>query len=149
MQLTQHTDYGLRLLIVLARKGGAVSLPEFAAEQRLSYHHVAKVAQSLAREGFIVSKRGRSGGVELAGSPEKITLGAVVRAMERGMRLADCAGCELRGDCGTSNILAEALAAFLAVLDRCTLAEAARRGGPAFAAWAAVDQTGRSSRPPA
>ena len=46
MQLTQHTDFGLRLLIVLARRGSVpVSLPEFAAEQRLSYNHVAKVAQ--------------------------------------------------------------------------------------------------------
>ena len=137
MQLTQHTDYGLRLLIVLARRAeGAISLPDFAAEQRLSYHHVAKVAQALVREGFLLSRRGRSGGVELARPPEDITLGEVVRAMERGMRIADCVNCALRDDCGTSSILAEALAAFLAVLDRTSLADAARRGQPAFAGWA-------------
>ncbi|HEY0958658.1 MAG TPA: Rrf2 family transcriptional regulator [Novosphingobium sp.] len=135
MQLTQHTDYGLRLLIVLARKGGTVSLPDFAADQGLSYHHVAKVAQALVREGFIVSRRGRSGGVELARAPEDITVGAVVRVLERGMRLADCAHCALRDDCTTSGILAEALAAFMDVLDRRTLADAARPGEPAFAGW--------------
>jgi Rrf2 family nitric oxide-sensitive transcriptional repressor len=128
MQLTQHTDYGLRLLIVLVRRGGEpIALPEFAAEQRLSYHHVAKVAQSLIREGFLKSRRGRSGGVELARSPEEITVGEVVRALERGLQLADCAGCALRGDCSTSPLLADALAAFLDVLDRSTLADAARR----------------------
>jgi Rrf2 family nitric oxide-sensitive transcriptional repressor len=128
MQLTQHTDYGLRLLIVLARRGGeSIALPEFAAEQGLSYHHVAKVAQSLVREGFLKSRRGRSGGVELARCPEEITVGEVVRVLERGMRLADCAGCALREDCNTSPLLADALAAFLAVLDRSTLADAARR----------------------
>jgi len=137
MQLTQHTDYGLRLLIVLARReGAAISLPDFAAEQRLSYHHVAKVAQALAREGFIFSRRGRSGGVELARKPEDISVGEVVRALERGMRIADCANCALRDDCSTSGMLAEALAAFLAVLDRSSLADAARRGRPAFAGWA-------------
>ena len=146
MQLTQHTDYGLRLLIVLARKGEAVSLPEFAGEQRLSYHHVAKVAQALVREGFVLSRRGRNGGVELARAPSDITIGAVVRALERGMRLADCASCQLRGDCGTSSVLAEALAAFLAVLDRTTLADAAKKGPPAFAAWAGV--AGPNPRPP-
>jgi Rrf2 family nitric oxide-sensitive transcriptional repressor len=136
MQLTQHTDLGLRLLIVLARKGGGpVALPEFAAEQKLSYHHVAKVAQELVRAGFINSRRGRSGGVELARPPEEITVGQVVRALERGMQLADCAHCELRHDCSTSGLLAEALAAFLAVLDRRTLAQAAQHGGPAFAPW--------------
>jgi len=128
MQLTQHTDYGLRLLIVLARRGGEpIALPEFAAEQRLSYHHVAKVAQSLVREGFLKSRRGRSGGVELARFPEEITVGEVVRVLERGMQLADCAGCALREDCNTSPLLADALSAFLAVLDRSTLADAAKR----------------------
>jgi Rrf2 family transcriptional regulator, nitric oxide-sensitive transcriptional repressor len=128
MQLTQHTDYGLRLMIVLARREGEpISLPEFAAEQQLSYHHVAKVAQALVREGFLRSRRGRSGGVELARRPEEITVGEVVRVLERGLQLADCAGCALRDDCSASPLLAEALAAFLAVLDRSTLAEAAKR----------------------
>ena len=145
MQLTQHTDYGLRLLIVLARSGGAVSLPVFAAEQGLSYNHVAKVAQALAREGFIVSKRGRGGGVELARAPEQITVGQVVRALERGMQLADCAGCALRGDCSTSGYLADALAAFLGVLDRVTLVEAARSGPPASTVWPSRDAAGNKS----
>ena len=136
MQLTQHTDYGLRLLIVLARREGEpIALPEFAAEQKLSYHHVAKVAQALVREGFVRSRRGRSGGVELARPPEEISVGKVVRALERGLQLADCAHCELRQDCNTSPLLAEALAAFLAVLDRTTLAEAARRQAGAPVAW--------------
>lgn len=128
MQLTQHTDYGLRLMIVLARREGEpIALPEFAAEQHLSYHHVAKVAQTLVREGFLKSRRGRSGGVELARRPEEITVGEVVRVLERGLQLADCARCALRDDCSASPLLAEALAAFLAVLDRSTLAEAAKR----------------------
>ncbi|MDR2856274.1 MAG: Rrf2 family transcriptional regulator [Novosphingobium sp.] len=151
MQLTQHTDYGLRLLIVLARHAeraaagdaaGPVALPEFAASQKLSYHHVAKVAQALAREGFIHSRRGRSGGVALARPAGEITIGQVVRVLERAMQLADCGRCALRGDCSTSGFLAEALAAFLAVLDRITLAEAARQHTPAFAPWAAARDAG-------
>lgn len=148
MQLTQHTDYGLRLLIALARKGGAMALTDFAADQRLSYHHVAKVAQALVREGFIVSRRGRSGGVELARGADEIRVGAVVRGLERGMRLADCASCQMRNDCGTSTLLAEALAAFLAVLDRATLADAARPGPPAFAAWVGLGEAREQSGPP-
>jgi Rrf2 family nitric oxide-sensitive transcriptional repressor len=126
----------LRLLIVLARNGGGpLALPVFAAEQKLSYNHVAKVAQDLVHAGFIVSQRGRKGGVSLARPPLEIGFGVVVRALEPGLRLADCAGCELRFDCGTSGLLAEALAAFLAVLDRATLADAATPSGPAYAPW--------------
>jgi Rrf2 family nitric oxide-sensitive transcriptional repressor len=136
MQFTQHTDFGLRLLIVLARRGGGpISLPSFAADQGLSYNHVTKVAQALVRAGFIISHRGRSGGVSLARPAAAMTIGEVVRALEPGMRLADCANCALRSDCSTSNFLAGALAAFLAVLDGTNLKEAAQPGQPAYAPW--------------
>jgi len=136
MQLTQHTDLGLRLLIVLARAdGGPLALPEFASQQDLSYHHVAKVAQTLGRAGFIVSQRGRAGGVSLARPSADITLGEVVRAVEKGMRLVDCSTCKLRHGCAASSIMARAMAAFLAVLDEATLAEAASTG-VTHAPWA-------------
>lgn len=134
MQLTQHTDFGLRLLIVLARsESGSIALPVFAAEQGLSYNHVAKVAQGLIRGGFITSQRGRNGGVTLVRAPAELTVGEVVRSLEPGMRLADCESCGLRFDCATSGVLGQALAAFLAVLDRTTLAEAARQTPTRFA----------------
>jgi Rrf2 family nitric oxide-sensitive transcriptional repressor len=136
MQLTQHTDFGLRLLIALARADGAsLSLPRFAAEQGLSYNHVAKVAQTLVHEGLVTSQRGRGGGIALARPATGVTVGDVVRRLERGLRLADCAGCALRDDCALSAMLAEALDAFMAVLDRYTLADAARTGIPAFPLW--------------
>ncbi len=135
MQLTQHTDFGLRLLIVLTRsERGSIALPTFAAEQGLSYNHVAKVAQGLIRAGFITSQRGRNGGVTLARAPAELSVGEVVRALEPGMRLADCGRCGLRFDCATSGVLSEALSAFLAVLDRTSLKDAARRVPTAFAA---------------
>jgi Rrf2 family nitric oxide-sensitive transcriptional repressor len=90
MQLTQHTDFGLRLLIVLARREGeAVSVPAFAAEQGLSPHHVAKVAQALVHEGFARSLRGR-GGIALARPADASTWRGGARA-GTGMKLADCA----------------------------------------------------------
>lgn len=139
MQLTQHTDFGLRLLIVLTRQGGGpISLPSFAAEQRLSYNHVSKVAQALVRAGFIRSLRGRNGGVALARQPSEISVGDVVRALEPGTRMADCANCELRLGCETSSVLAQAVAAFFAVLDQTSLAVAAQSGRPAFSAWTAA-----------
>ncbi|MBY0393481.1 MAG: Rrf2 family transcriptional regulator, partial [Novosphingobium sp.] len=90
MQLTQHTDFGLRLLIVLAREEGSLSLPAFSAQQGLSYHHVAKVAQALVAAGFAVSHRWRSWGIALARPAEHIAVVEVVRTLEKGMRLADC-----------------------------------------------------------
>jgi len=147
MQLTQHTDFGLRLLIVLAR-GEVVSLPAFATEQALSYNHVAKVAQVLVREGFATSRRGRGGGIALSRPASDISVGEVVRKLETGLKLANCACCALRADCALSGILAEALEAFLAVLDRYTLTDAARHGVSAFAAWAMLPPAPGTCAPP-
>ncbi|MCB2089499.1 MAG: Rrf2 family transcriptional regulator [Sphingomonadaceae bacterium] len=136
MQLTQHTDYGLRLLIVLARSDGApLSLVDFAREQGLSYNHIAKVARALGQHGYIISHRGRNGGVSLALPAQEIRIGDVVRALEFGMKLADCGNCALQNNCATSSLLAQALAAFLAILDRANLADMARDGPPAVRQW--------------
>ena len=58
-----------------------------------------------------------------------------MRPLEPGMRMADCASCQLRLGCETSSILAEAVGAFMAVLDRTTLEVAAQSARPAFSAW--------------
>ena len=126
MQLTLHTDLALRLLIVLARRDGEpLALTTFSAAQKVSYNHVAKVAQDLVREGFLTSIRGRSGGMKLARGPGEIGVGEVVRRIEPTLQMADCANCALRGDCGLAGLLCEATDDFLARLDTRTLADVA------------------------
>ena len=130
MQLTQHTDFGIRLLIALAQGDGApMPLTRFAVDQGLSYHHVAKVAQTLVRAGMLVSHRGRNGGVSLAHAPQDLRIGDVVRVLEPNMQIADCPKCRLRPECSARDMFDEALAAFMAVLDARTLAQAARSRG--------------------
>ena len=130
MQLTQHTDFGIRLLIALAQSDGApMPLTRFAEDQGLSYHHVAKVAQTLVRAGMLVSHRGRNGGVSLAHAPQDLRIGDVVRVLEPNMQIADCPKCNLRPECSARDMFDEALAAFMAVLDARTLAQAARSRG--------------------
>lgn len=131
MQLTRHTDYALRLLVDLAQQspGTVIALPDFAARQHVSYNHIAKVAQALTRAGYVVSHRGRSGGVSLARDPGEIALGSVVRDMEPRLFPVDCSACVLRSRCGLPSVLGEAMAEFLAVLDRKTLAQVADNSG--------------------
>lgn len=130
MHLTQQTDLGLRLLMVLARGDGApLSLARCAEEQRISYNHLSKVGQALAKGGFIETARGRSGGVRLAKPPEEIGIGEVVRFLEPQMRLADCENCQLRPVCALEGLLGDALDAFLERLDQKTLADLATGRG--------------------
>ncbi|MBV2150654.1 Rrf2 family transcriptional regulator [Sphingobium sp. AS12] len=127
MQLTRHTDYALRVLIHLAAAPkGRATIPQIADAYGLSRNHLMKVVHGLAQGGFIATQRGRGGGFTLAREPQEISIGAVVRHSEPDMRMADCGACAIRPSCGLAGILAQAAAAFLAVLDRHSLSDATR-----------------------
>lgn len=129
MRLTLHTDYALRLLMLLALEPeGLHTVEEVARRYGISRNHLMKVAQTLVRAGAIDSLRGRGGGLRLARPAEEIVLGQVVRATEDGFALVECFApernsCLVTPACGLRGPLEEALAAFLAVLDRYSVAD--------------------------
>ena len=123
MRLTLHTDYSLRVLIHLAtRPDGRSSIGEIAMAYGISRNHLMKVVNELGHGGFITTIRGRGGGFTLARSADAITIGEVVRFSERDLTLADCGSCAIRPACGLVSVLGDAMNAFLAVLDRATIA---------------------------
>ena len=129
MQLTRHTDYALRLLIHLACNGNQrTPVAVIARDQQLSRTHLLKIANDLSNAGLLDAQRGRGGGVCLARPPEKIVLGEVIRITEPHCELVDCSGCRLRRDCTLPGVLDQAMAAFMAVFARHTLADAIRPG---------------------
>ena len=102
---------------------GAGSIGEVARAYGVSQNHLMKVVNRLARQGYVESMRGRTGGIRLGRPPVEINLGALVRDTEDGFELVDCGRCVVASACGVTGVLGEALAAFLAVLDRYTLAD--------------------------
>lgn len=124
MKLTLFTDYSMRVLLYLgARPDRLCSIGEVAQAYGISQNHLMKVVNQLARSGDVESVRGRSGGIRLGRPPEEINIGALIRQTEDGFDLVDCGGCVVAPACGLTGVLKEALGAFLAVLDRYTLAD--------------------------
>jgi len=128
MHLTRFTDYSLRVLIFLAVKGEERStIHEIAGRFDISRNHLMKVVQDLSHKGYITAIRGKNGGLLLKKAPEEIRLGKLVRDTEHDLLLVECFGdsneCRITPACQLKPILAEALRAFLAVLDKYTLAD--------------------------
>lgn len=128
MQLDKFTDYALRILVTLAVRGPArVPTSQIASLYGLSEHHLSKVATQLVAEGFAISERGRNGGLTLAHSADRISIGDVVRAMKRNDPVVECFGtnksCLILLACGLRGPLAQAQEAFFATLDGYTLAD--------------------------
>ncbi len=128
MRLTEHTDYALRTLIYLGvRDGRLTPVGEVADAYGLSKNHLLKVANHLAAAGYIQTVRGHGGGLRLAQPAEAINIGAVVRSTETDMNLVPCfcegGGCRIETGCVLRRTLNMALRAFMAELDRTTLAD--------------------------
>ncbi|WP_407525255.1 Rrf2 family transcriptional regulator [Methylobacterium oryzisoli] len=127
MRLTRYTDYALRTLIYLGvHEPRQSSIAEIARAYGISENHLTKVVHQLGRLGLIRTIRGRGGGLRLALPPAEIVVGAVVRQTEEDLALVECfAGhaCAITPSCRLKRALGEALAAFLEVLDRTTLAD--------------------------
>ena len=127
MRLTRYTDYTLRVLIYVGlHEPRQSSIAEIARAYGISESHLTKVVHQLGRLGLIRTIRGRGGGLRLAKPPADIVVGAVVRQTEDDLALVECfAGnaCAITAPCRLRRALSEALEAFLAVLDRYTLAD--------------------------
>ncbi len=131
MRLTSFTDFALRTLMRLAADPDrAFTTEEIAQTYGISRNHLTKVVRELAEGGFIQTQRGAGGGLRLARPATEILLGAVVRRMEATQPLVECfrkdgGACLMTAQCRLKARLAQAREAFLAELDRTSVADCA------------------------
>lgn len=134
MRLTKHSEYALRILLFLGAKGGQkyLSVEEVSAAYQVSNHHLVKIVHALGKHGILEVRRGRQGGFRLGRDMADINLGELVRLTEPDFRLAECFtddehSCPIDSVCTLVKPLKEARDAFLAALDRYTLADLVAR----------------------
>ena len=94
MKITSQDEYGLRILIRLAKceEDEGMSIPQLSEAEGISGPYVSKLTRSLRLAGLIQSTRGHKGGYLLSRPAEEITVSDVMRAL--GGRLYDSAFCE-------------------------------------------------------
>ncbi|MGB6536530.1 MAG: Rrf2 family transcriptional regulator [Xanthobacteraceae bacterium] len=131
MRLTLHTDFALRVLIQAALGGGKLTtIAEIARSFGISQQHLMKVVNDLSQKGYLVTIRGRNGGIRLSRDPREINIGDVVRDTEDKLKVIGCLEhrgyCRIERVCVLRGALRDAGDAFLAVLDGYTLADLIR-----------------------
>ena len=103
MRLTRAGEYGVRCILYLSSKGVGVlcNRKQIAETMDIPAQFLGKIAQQLARAGYIEIIQGAKGGLRLVVSPEKLTLLDVVESVIGEIFLNDCI---LRPDsCNRSN----------------------------------------------
>ncbi|HHV55912.1 MAG TPA: Rrf2 family transcriptional regulator [Firmicutes bacterium] len=88
---SQTVEYALRAMVHLAEAAPAPRTNrEISAATRVPLGYLAKVMQSLARAGLVVSQRGIGGGFGLTRPPQEITIYDVVQAVDPLKRITRC-----------------------------------------------------------
>ncbi len=84
MRISAKAEYAIKAVLDLAihRERGLVSIQAIADRQRIPQRYLEQVLLLLKRSALVSSKRGSSGGYHLTRSPEEITVGDVLRAVE-------------------------------------------------------------------
>ena len=102
MKLSAQDEYGLRILLRIARHPGeeGLPIPVLAELEGISQPYAAKILRSLRLGGFLQSTKGKNGGYQLAKPAEQIKVGNVLKAL--GGKLFDEEYC--KGVTGTTRI---------------------------------------------
>ncbi|HHE74016.1 MAG TPA: RrF2 family transcriptional regulator [Desulfobacteraceae bacterium] len=131
MRLTTKSRYGTRLILDLAvnAQKGPVPLGDVSKRQNISRKYLEHLIRKLKEAGLIKSQRGPYGGHMLKKKPRDITVGDIVRTLEKTTAITDCAEtedklcgvCNRAGDCLSRWVWIEASEAMFKRLDEITI----------------------------
>lgn len=105
MMFTKSCEYALQSVIYLASQPPDIPIRQFQISQALHIpnHFLGKILQLLTRHGILSSRKGKTGGFLLNGSPEEMSLYRIVQTVDGETFLDDCVlgfpGCRDENPC--------------------------------------------------
>lgn len=127
MYLSKFTDYSFRILMYLGNNPDKLStVDELSSILDLSTHHVKKIVYKLSTNNYILSLKGRNGGIKLGMDPKDINLGKLLEITEDNLDILECFSienntCSLNNCCKLKPIINDALESFKLELSKYTL----------------------------
>jgi len=108
LKLSTRGKYALYAMVYLAQKyeEGPQPLREIA-QLGLPEQYLEQLLGSLRKAGLVTTVRGAQGGYQLAKSPDEVSVGHVIEAMEGPLNLSECATdgvCPRGGDCPSRKV---------------------------------------------
>lgn len=129
MYLSKFTDYSFRILMYLGNNPDKLStVDELSSILGLSTHHVKKIVYKLSKNNYILSLKGRNGGIKLGMDPKDINLGKLLEITEDNLDILECFSienntCSLNNCCKLKPIINDALESFKLKFSEYTLAD--------------------------
>ncbi len=136
--LSKKSKYAFRALIMLAKRyeQGPVLIGDIAKKHQIPKKFLELILLELRNQGILGSKKGKGGGYFLARSPDSISLGEVVRALDGPLAPVPCVSqsayrtceeCTDEASCGIRAVMQDVRDATAKILDQESLADLIRR----------------------
>jgi Rrf2 family protein len=141
MKLSTRAEYGIRILVALARAEGQGprSLAAVARSEKLPHAYLEQLVRELRRAELVTATRGKAGGYQLARPAADISLVEAVRALDGPLLEMPCAGpdnleaCDRPRDCSVHEVFVRVHESLELTLSSTSLADVlATAGGPPF-----------------
>lgn len=111
MKISTKGRYALRMLVDLAehQNEGFVALKDIAGRQNISKKYLEQIVPVLNNSGFLQTNRGYQGGYRLSRTPDKYTVGDILRLTEGSLAPVACLEnspnlCERQNECATLHV---------------------------------------------
>jgi Rrf2 family protein len=132
--MSRKARYALRALYALSADDtrGPVLIADLASREKIPRKFLEAILLELKNAGVLKSKKGKGGGYSLARSPDRITMGEVIRVIDGPLAPIPCVSersfvrCEECVDettCGTRQVMKKVRDAIAVILDGTTLAD--------------------------
>ncbi|HEX7216915.1 MAG TPA: Rrf2 family transcriptional regulator [Methylomirabilota bacterium] len=133
MRISAKGEYAIKAMVDLALHEGRDLQPiqDIAARQGIPQRYLEQVLLQLKRSGFLYARRGSAGGYRLSRPADRITVGAVLRAVDGPTAGPDASrrngGPAGEDAAGLAELWQEIADAVASVVDRTTLEDLRRR----------------------
>ena len=145
MRISRKAEYALRALSAMARKplSATSQIEELAAAEHIPVKFLEQILLTLKKAGLLKSRRGVGGGYQLDLPASRISLAAVITAIDGPFQPMSCApsepgkpgpavcDCGVPGGCGSGRIFADLQNTVHAFMSKTSLADIIARGNPA------------------
>ena len=134
--MTKTGLHAVRAMAALAKlpDGAFAGAYHLARKIGAPQNYLAKLLQTMAREGLVVSQKGLGGGFRLARDPERITLLEVIEPIEHVSRWSECmlgrSECSERNPCVVHHQWKRVRDGYIRLLEGTTIADLAAKGEP-------------------
>ena len=106
MKISASGEYGVRIMVEIAKANQHISLKDVATKLDISVKYAEKIVAKFVKSGLLESQRGQDGGYMIAKSPQELTVREILEVTGDCSSIVACldADCPKKSSCSSISV---------------------------------------------